>query len=78
MPTVVDCGHLINYLILTLKANTSSCGIKTRKSEHFVMFGLLQYGSHNCSRTEIQQIFQSCNRADKEQKLHRKAFTVYR
>ena len=29
----------------TLTANTSNCGIKTRKSEHFLMFGLLRCGS---------------------------------
>lgn len=31
--------------IPTLIANTSRAGTKTRKSEHFLMFGLFQYGS---------------------------------
>ena len=34
-------------LNLTLITNTSRSGIKTRKSEHFPVFGLLQYGAGN-------------------------------
>ena len=37
--------------IPTLIANTSRAGTKTRKSEHFLMFGLFQYGSPSWTRT---------------------------
>ena len=38
------CYQCLN---LTLITNTSRSGIKTRKSEHFPVFGLLQYGAGN-------------------------------